>query len=141
MQGAAAAAQRRVLQALARSEPRHAGRPDVPFLAGSACLLGVCQLLTLASAAAVPCPTLCGLPRVCPAADEQKEEWCAADPRKTFKLNKLTHRVSSLGACGLGVQQGCCLIAAYRCLLRGWVSSELQTTSAVAQWGWSARSH
>jgi DNA-directed RNA polymerase II subunit RPB3 len=25
--------------------------------------------------------------------DEQKEEWCAADPRKTFKLNKLTHRV------------------------------------------------
>lgn len=28
-----------------------------------------------------------------PPADEQKEEWCAADPRKTFKLNKLTHRV------------------------------------------------
>ncbi|KAL4444006.1 hypothetical protein ABPG75_011743 [Micractinium tetrahymenae] len=25
--------------------------------------------------------------------DEQKEEWCDADPRKTFKLNKLTHRV------------------------------------------------
>lgn len=25
--------------------------------------------------------------------DEQKEEWCEADPRKTFKLNKLTHRV------------------------------------------------
>ncbi|EFN56557.1 hypothetical protein CHLNCDRAFT_144215 [Chlorella variabilis] len=25
--------------------------------------------------------------------DDQKEEWCAADPRKTFRLNKLTHRV------------------------------------------------
>jgi hypothetical protein len=34
---------------------------------------------------------------VCPA-DEQKEEWCAADPRKTFRLNKLTHRVRP-GAC------------------------------------------
>ncbi|PSC75301.1 DNA-directed RNA polymerases IV and V subunit 3 [Micractinium conductrix] len=25
--------------------------------------------------------------------DEQKEEWCAADPRNTFKLNRLTHWV------------------------------------------------
>ena len=36
-------------------------------------------------------------PRQWPA-DEQKEEWCAADPRQTFRLNRLTHRVELAGA-------------------------------------------
>ena len=31
--------------------------------------------------------------RWAPAADEQKEEWCAADPRGTFRLNRLARRV------------------------------------------------
>ncbi len=62
---------------------RRAGRSVGPCMPAPACL----------HAAACRADALPVHPTLLHRADEQKEEWCDADPRKTFKLNKLTHRV------------------------------------------------